>query len=230
MSIWGRVFAAGYDRLTARTERDGLAARRAALLAHATGDVLEIGAGTGANLEHYGDALASLTVTEPERPMAKRLQAHIAQRRPGTRLLQAPAEELPFADDSFDTAVATLVLCTVPDESRALRELHRVLRPGGRLLFIEHVRSDDPGLARWQDRLEPLQVRVGHGCHPNRATLDEIRAAGFEVTEVELGSLRHAPPILRPLVTGVAQVPSAASLDSSSLRSEPSEASDSARS
>lgn len=229
MSIWGRVFAAVYDNMMARTERDGLGARREHLLAQATGDVLEIGGGTGANLAYYGDRPASLTITEPEEPMARRLEARIAESRPQARLQRASAEELPFADASFDTAVATLVLCTVADQPRALRELARVLRPGGRLLFIEHVRAQEPRLARWQDRLEPLQVRLGHGCHPNRPTLDAIRAAGFEVTQVEHGTLRHAPAIVRPMIAGVAQLSSAASRDASSLRSGPSEASDSAR-
>ena len=204
MSIWGRVFAAMYDRVMAHTERDGLIERRAALLARATGDVLEIGGGTGANLVHYGDGVSSLTVTEPEPPMVKRLQAHIAERRPGTRLLQAPAEELPFDDDSFDTVVSTLVLCTVQDQPLALSELRRVLKPGGRLLFIEHVRAEDPKLAKWQDRVMPMNRRIAHGCHCNRATLDGIRAAGFDVTDVEHGSLAHAPPFVRPLIAGIA--------------------------
>ena len=204
MSVWGRVFAAVYDRMMASTERDGLAARRAALLGQASGDVLEIGGGTGANLNHYGDRVTSLTVTEPEPPRAKRLRAHIAQRRPDTRLVEAPAEQLPFDDASFDTVVSTLVLCTVADQSRALSELRRVLRPGGRLLFIEHVRSDDPKLAKWQDRLLPLNVRMGHGCHCNRATLAGIRAAGFEVLDVEHSKLAHAPPLVRPLIAGTA--------------------------
>jgi ubiquinone/menaquinone biosynthesis C-methylase UbiE len=166
--------------------------------------VLEIGGGTGANLSHYGSGVTSLTVTEPEAPMARRLQAHIDERRPGTRLVQAPAEQLPFDDGSFDAVVSTLVLCTVGDQPQALRELRRVLKPGGRLLFIEHVRSDDPKLASWQDRLLGLNVRMGHGCHCNRATLDGIRAAGFDVADVEHGSLAHAPPLVRPRIAGVA--------------------------
>jgi len=204
MSVWGRVFAAMYDRVMAHTERDGLIERRAALLAQATGDVLEIGGGTGANLVHYRDGVTSLTVTEPEPPMAKRLEAHIAERRPGTRLLQARAEELPFDDDSFDTVVSTLVLCTVQDQPRALGELRRVLKPGGRLLFIEHVRAEDPKLAKWQDRVMPINRRIAHGCTCNRTTLDGIRAAGFDVADVEHGSLAHAPPFVRPLIAGVA--------------------------
>jgi ubiquinone/menaquinone biosynthesis C-methylase UbiE len=205
MSLWGRVFAAMYDRMLARTERDGLGAHREALLSAADGDVLEIGGGTGANLAFYGSGVGTLTITEPETPMMRRLQKKLDGSRPDAKVLRAPAEELPFNDDSFDVAVSTLVLCTVEDQPRALRELRRVLRPGGKLLFIEHVRSDDPKLARWQDRMMPFNVRFAHGCHCNRSTLDGIRAAGFEVTQVENDTLKHAPPFVRPLIVGVAQ-------------------------
>ena len=186
------------------SERDTFAAHRRALLAGATGDVIEIGGGTGANLQMYDGALRSLTVTEPEEPMVVRLQRKIDEQRPGTKLVRASAEELPFEDDSFDTAVSTLVLCTVADQPRALSELRRVLRPGGRLLFIEHVRADDERLARWQDRLQPMQGWLACGCHCNRPTLDGIRSAGFEVTRLEHDTIAHAPPIVRPLIVGVA--------------------------
>jgi len=205
MGLWSKVFAAGYDRLLASSERDTFQAHRRALLASATGDVIEIGGGTGANLPLYGEDVRSLTVTEPEEPMLARLQARIDEVRPGTRLVSAPAENLPFAADSFDVAVSTLVLCTVGRQPDALRELRRVLRPGGRLLFMEHVRSDDEGLARWQDRVTPLNRRLLCGCHPNRATLDGIRDAGFEVTRVENDTVAHAPPFIRPLIVGMAQ-------------------------
>jgi ubiquinone/menaquinone biosynthesis C-methylase UbiE len=204
MSIWGHVFAALYDRMVGKTERAGLGEHRRALLAGATGDVLEIGGGTGANLEYYGDGVRTLTLVEPEKPMLKRLQRHIEQRAPQAKVLRAPAEDLPFNDASFDVVVSTLVLCTVDDVPRALRELHRVLRPGGRLLFIEHVRSDDPALARRQDRMLPINVRVANGCHPNRRTLDSIRSAGFEITSLEHDTLKHAPKFIQPLIVGVA--------------------------
>jgi ubiquinone/menaquinone biosynthesis C-methylase UbiE len=205
MSLWGRIFAAMYDRMLAKTEAAGLGAHREALLTAATGDVLEIGGGTGANLPFYDGGVATLTITEPEQPMVRRLHKRIEQCRPEAKLLRAPAEDLPFNDDSFDVAVSTLVLCTVDDQPRALRELRRVLRPGGRLLFIEHVRSDDPKLARWQDRMMPLNARFGHGCHCNRPTVDGIRDAGFEVTRLDRDTLKHAPPFVRPLVVGVAE-------------------------
>ena len=118
-------------------------------------------------------------------------------------MLRAPAENLPFEDDTFDTAVSTLVLCGVSDQSRALHELHRVLRPGGKLLFIEHVRSDEPGLARKQDRMNAINHFLV-GCDCNRETLDSIEAAGFEVTELERTTLAEAPAFVSPLIVGVA--------------------------
>jgi ubiquinone/menaquinone biosynthesis C-methylase UbiE len=193
-----------YDRMIGKAERSGLGDHRRALLAEATGDVLEIGGGTGANLEYYGDTVRSLTIVEPEKAMLKRLQRHIEQRAPRAKALRAPAEDLPFNDASFDAIVSTLVLCTVDDVPRSLRELRRVLRPGGNLLFIEHVRSDDEKLARTQDRMLPINVRIGHGCHPNRRTLDSIRDAGFEVTSLEHDTLKHTPKFIRPLIVGVA--------------------------
>jgi ubiquinone/menaquinone biosynthesis C-methylase UbiE len=170
---------------------------------------LEIGGGTGANLPFYNGAVRTLTITEPEQPMARRLHRRIHQSKPKAKMLRAPAEDLPFNDETFDVAVSTLVLCTVDDQPRALRELRRVLRPGGRLLFIEHVRSDDEKVARWQDRLMPFNVRLARGCHCNRPTLDGIRAAGFEVTELAHDTLKHVPPFVRPLIVGVADRPAA---------------------
>jgi ubiquinone/menaquinone biosynthesis C-methylase UbiE len=204
MSLWGHIFAAMYDRMTRSTERAGLGAHREALIGTATGDVLEIGGGTGANLPFYGAGVRTLTITEPDKPMIRRLERRIGELAPQAKLLRAPAEDLPFQDESFDVAVSTLVLCTVDDQPRALRELRRVLRPGGRLLFIEHVRAEDPKLARLQDRMHPLNVRFAHGCHCNRATLESIRAAGFDVAQLDHDTLNHVPPFIRPLVVGVA--------------------------
>ena len=206
MSVWGRIFAGIYDHVMAKTESAGLGAHRQALLAAATGDVLEIGAGTGTNLRYYGDSVQTLTFTEPEKPMVRRLQKRILERRPYAKLLRAPAEDLPFNDDSFDTVVATLVLCTVDDQPRALRELRRVLRPGGRLLFIEHVRSTDPELARYQDRMNGIN-RFVVGCDCNRPTLDSLQEAGFTITRVEHTTLPKAPKCARPAIVGSATAP-----------------------
>ena len=199
MSFYGRVFAAIYDRLMAGTEKAGLSDRRHGLLSEASGRVIEIGAGTGVNLQHYGDGVTELVLTEPEEPMAQRLEQKAAGRATVTR---APAEALPFPDDSFDTAVATLVLCTVSDPERALAEIDRVLKPGGKLLFIEHVRSDDPRLARWQDRIAPLWRPIGHGCNCNRPTHDLISARFGDRAHIEDGEMPKAPPIFRPLKQG----------------------------
>jgi ubiquinone/menaquinone biosynthesis C-methylase UbiE len=203
MSLGERFFAWNYDRFVRKTEKASFAPRRAQLLPHLEGEVLEIGAGTGANLSYYGDGVMSLTMTEPSKPMVRRLQRHAEEVRPGVRVLRAPAEDLPFEDDSFDVAVSTLVLCSVDDQPRALRELHRVLRPGGQLVFMEHVRSEEEKLARLQDRLNWLNNLVAH-CDCNRPTLDSMREAGFSVEEVEHGTLEKAPPFVRPLVAGAA--------------------------
>jgi ubiquinone/menaquinone biosynthesis C-methylase UbiE len=206
MSLRTKFFAMTYDRQMAKTEEAGLRAFRERLLAGATGDVLEIGGGTGANLPCYGSAVTSLTFTEPEPSMLRRLEGKVRARRPDAKVLRAPAEDLPFDDGSFDVAVSTLVLCGVDDQPRALRELRRVLRPGGRLLLIEHVRSGDPGTARLQDRLNWLN-RLVVCCDCNRPTLDSIRAAGFTVTQVESTELPKVPPFVRPAILGSATVP-----------------------
>jgi len=209
MSLRAEMFALTYDRQTAKAEKAGLRAFRERLLAGASGDVIEIGGGTGANLPHYGPAAGSLTLTEPQLPMLRRLQRKVREQRPGTRVLRAPAEDLPFDDHSFDVAVSTLVLCGVDDQPRALRELRRVLRPGGRLLFLEHVRSGDPGTARLQDRMNWLN-RLVMRCDCNRPTLDSLWSAGFTVDQVEHTALPKAPPFVRPAILGSATVPATA--------------------
>jgi ubiquinone/menaquinone biosynthesis C-methylase UbiE len=166
--------------------------------------VLEIGAGTGANLPLYRANVESLTVTEPDASMAKRLERRAREQPRPLDVVRAPAEKLPFEDGHFDVAVSTLVLCTVDDVARALAELRRVLKPGGELLFIEHVRSEEPGLARWQDRLNGVNRVMGHGCNCNRSTLDAIHVAGFTITELAHNELPKALPILRPLAVGAA--------------------------
>jgi ubiquinone/menaquinone biosynthesis C-methylase UbiE len=204
MSLRSWLFAATYDRMSAGGEEAGLGEYRQQLLAGASGRVIEIGGGTGANLQHYGPDIEALTVTEPEPPMLKRLEKKAREEAPNATILRAPAEKLPFEDDSFDTAVSTLVLCGVDDQVRALGELKRVLRSGGRLLFIEHVRSDDPDLGRFQDRMNRVN-RFVVGCECNRRTLAAIEAAGFDVSDVEHTELPKTPKFVRPLIVGTAQ-------------------------
>jgi ubiquinone/menaquinone biosynthesis C-methylase UbiE len=203
MGLRRSFFALNYDRQLAKVEQAGLGELRQTLLADAGGRVLEVGGGTGANLPFYGPDVESLTITEPEPSMLRRLERRVREQSPDTKVVRAPAEDLPFEDNTFDVAVSTLVLCGVDDQARALGELRRVLRPGGRLIFIEHVRSEEPGLARWQDRLNGLNKFVAC-CDCNRRTLDSITAEGFEVTDVEHTSLKKVPPWDRPLIAGTA--------------------------
>jgi ubiquinone/menaquinone biosynthesis C-methylase UbiE len=201
--------AAGYDRLASKSEEAGVRALRQGLLAAASGSVLEIGGGTGANLAHYDGKVESLMMTEPEPAMLRRLQHKAREQAPLAKILRAPAEDLPFEDSSFDTVVSTLVLCGVDDQARSLRELRRVLRPGGRFLFLEHVRSDDPGFGRFQDRMNWLN-RLVVGCDCNRPTLESIEKHGFSVTELERTAMPKAPKFVRPLIVGSAVVADAA--------------------
>lgn len=208
-ATWGRAFAAMYDRALENTEEAGMRDRRRELVAEARGRTVEIGAGTGLNFEHYPDAVEELVLTEPFEPMARRLRERAAGSA-GSRtvtVVEAPADRLPVEDDWADTVVCTLVLCTVDDVPATLAEISRILKPGGRLLFAEHVRSDDPGLARWQDRLEGPWKLVGHGCRCNRDTVAAIEESALTVESVDLGSLPKAAPIVRPLAVGSAVRP-----------------------
>lgn len=205
MNIWGGIFARYYDSVMQASEEHGLSRMRGELLARARGRTLEIGAGTGLNLAHYPEAVGTLTLCEPEEPMARRLRSAAAGR--DATVLVAPAEALPVPDGSVDTVVSTLVLCTVRDPAAAVAEIRRVLAPGGQLLFLEHVRSpDDPELARRQDRWDPAWKRVGHGCRCNRSTVTTLRDGGLRV-EHESTYIPKAPSIVRPAVMGAALLP-----------------------
>jgi len=180
-------------------------AARKALLEQATGRVIEVGAGTGLNVPHFPRKTRELILVEPEPPMRRRLERRLRRSGRQAVIVDARAEQLPFADRSVDTVVSTLVLCTVDRPDRALAEIARVLRPGGQLLFIEHVRADSPALAWWQDRLLGPWRRFACGCRCNRATVELMRACGFEV-EASRASWRAMPPIVRPLMSGRAQL------------------------
>src|SRR5215469_5468972 len=206
MSLRGKLFALTYDRQMAKAEKAQLGALRRSLLATADGDVLEIGGGTGANLPFYRPGTGSLTITEPEPAMVRRLERRAREQAPLAKILRAPAEDLPFEDGTFDVAVSTLVLCGVSDQPRALRQIRRVLRPGGRLLFLEHVRAGDARLARRQDRMNWLN-RLVVCCDCNRPTLASIEQAGFTVGEVTHGKLPKAPSFVSPLIVGRATTP-----------------------
>ena len=206
-ATWGRVFARGYEFFLRQSEEAGLRRMRGELLSEARGRTLEVGAGTGFNFAHYPDAVTDLVLTEPFGPMADRLRAKVSRSGRSAEVIEAPGEALPFGDDSFDTVALTLVLCTVPDPEASLREIARVLKPGGRFLFLEHVRADEPGLAKWQDRLHGPWYAFGHGCHCNRDTLATIESSPLEVDRAEKGTIPKAVPLVRPMVSGACYLP-----------------------
>jgi ubiquinone/menaquinone biosynthesis C-methylase UbiE len=195
-----------YDRFMRASEDACLRAWRHELLADLSGSVLEVGAGTGANLAHYPAGVTRLVLTEPDVRMARQLQTRLdAEPRAGVELVHADAEALPFADGSFDAVVATLLLCSVASPDRALAEIQRVLRPGGVFVFLEHVAAGDGTSRRaWQERLEPMWKHVAGNCHVTRDTQQAILASGLQLGDVQAASMRRALPILRPTIRGVA--------------------------
>ena len=186
----------------------GLRQQRHDLLAQATGATIEIGAGTGLNLPYYPPPVTRLALIEPDPHMTRRLRSRAARLGRDAEIIDATADQLPFPDASFDTAVVTFTLCSVPDEQAALSEITRVLTPGGRLLFLEHVRSADAGIAARQDKLPFPYPLIG--CHPNRDTLQEIKASPLTVESVRNGELPKAPKIERPMIVGAARRPGSA--------------------
>lgn len=198
---WPRVFAALYGPVIGLVELAGAGAARADAVGRARGRTLEIGAGAGHALPHYPEAVGELVLTEPDASMLRRLQARVAAAGRPARVVRAAAEELPFADGSFDTVVCNLVLCTAPDPRRALREAHRVLRPDGQFLFLEHVRSERPRAARWQDRVAGPWRRFACGCNCNLDTVATIAAGPLALAHVDRRSLALPGPI-RPIVVG----------------------------
>lgn len=198
-----------YDLLLAPFERSVFAPLRAELLADARGDVAEIGAGTGANLPHYPPGLTSLTLTEPDPAMRAQLIGAARSHGNGSvtaTVADAAAEGLPFEDASLDCVVSTLALCSVADLKLALSEARRVLRPGGHLLYLEHV-GDAPGTSRrrWQERLDRPWSALAGGCRLNRCTGDALRGAGFSVDHERRVELRWVPSVLGLWLLGSAR-------------------------
>ena len=202
-------FAAYWDRAV-KMESRGLQKLRDESVASLSGRVLEIGVGNGANLHRYPKAVAELVATEPDPFMLERARKHAATLERPVDLHQAPAEDLPFDDASFDAVVSFLVLCTVTDQPQALSEIMRILKPGGQLRYVEHVRFAGALGGISQDLAAPFWRWLGAGCNPNRRTREAMEDAGFTIQSIH--RFRLAPPIpplcvTRPAIFGTATRP-----------------------
>jgi ubiquinone/menaquinone biosynthesis C-methylase UbiE len=207
MALRDRIVPAIHDLLGVPMEKKPfIRETRRKLLAGADGRVLEVGAGTGYNLPHYPDGVSDLTITDGMNGMLRRAEKRAQKAGRHVTMTVAPVENLPFEDASFDTVVASLLLCSVDDQDRALAEIRRVLKPGGQYLFLEHVRSPDPKVAHSQDRWEGVWGVIGQGCHPNRDTLPRIESA-FAIEDLDQGEVPFGPKIVRPYVLGRAIIP-----------------------
>ena len=175
---------------------------RTRVLGEVEGEVLEIGFGTGLNLAHYPPGVTHLTIIDDADVLRARVDGRIAAAPFPIERARLSAEKLPFASGRFDYVVSTWTLCTIADAVAAVREVGRVLRPGGRFVFLEHGRSDDPAVARWQDRLNPIQNVIACGCNINRSVDALIRAAGLEITALERYLLEGMPRIFGEMYRG----------------------------
>jgi ubiquinone/menaquinone biosynthesis C-methylase UbiE len=200
-----------YDRIMAGQERASFSRFRAEILAELSGAVVEIGAGTGANLRHYPDAVTELHVCEPDPGMRAQLEQKLAERpdlAARTTVHAAPGEALPFQDGRFDAAVSTLVLCTVGDMTASLQELRRVLKPAGRFAFLEHVCAPrGTWQRRWQQVAEPVWTPVAGGCRLTRYQDEAIAEAGFVIDRLDRKPIRGGVGLVRDTVRGVASKP-----------------------
>ena len=201
---WG--MATFYDAMMSRAETASLGAWRKDLFKNITGDVLEIGAGTGVNLHYYSDVVTRLTLTEPDQQMRRKLENKLADMPFKHEIIAATAEALPFPDQSFDAVVSTLVLCSVVNQEKSLRELHRVLKPAGKLALIEHV--VDPqrqNIYKWQKRIEPFWKRCAGNCHLTRDSLLSLQMQGFDCTGVKQDIMSGAVFFVSPAIHGIAE-------------------------
>ena len=203
------LMAAVYDRFMRASEEACLARWRAELLRDLSGAVLEVGAGTGVTLPHYPKWVARLVVCEPDTHMRRKLKRKVdASALRNIEISDAPLDSLPFRAGEFDAVVCSLVLCSVPDQPAALAEIARVLKPGGRLVFLEHVAADGrPERLKWQRRIEPVWKHLMGNCHLTRRTEAAIAAAGFKIERIQRESIRKALPIVRPSIRGLARKP-----------------------
>ena len=212
MSIRSYFMAKFYDSSMKEIERLCFSGWRSELLSNVSGDVLEIGSGTGINLVHYPKSINSLVLTEPDNHMLKLLYKNIEQRQvdksivENTRAEKFAADKLEFPDDSFDTVVSTLVLCSVDSPVATLNEIKRVLKPNGKLYFLEHVvAADKPHLIKWQKFFQPFWIHMCGNCHLTRDTESNIKDAGFSFERIDRPYSTGGPPIVSPTIKGIAR-------------------------
>ena len=203
------VFARVFDRMATKTEEKGAAEHRDRLLSGLSGRVIEVGAGNGLNFSRYPGTVTEVIAVEPEDYLRAGAERVAEEASVPIKVVDGLAEDLPAEDASFDAAVASLVLCSVPDQANALAEIRRVLSPGAELRFYEHVLSDKRRLARVQNAVAWLWPLVGGGCHPNRDTVDAIERSGFEIERCERFPFRPSPILVpvTPHVIGTARRP-----------------------
>jgi ubiquinone/menaquinone biosynthesis C-methylase UbiE len=205
-ATWGRwVFAGAYDRFLRGAEEAGLAEQRRRVVQQASGRTLELATGTGLNLPHYGATVTELILTEPYPHMVNELRGKVRSMGRDAKIVEAFAEKLPFPDESFDTVVGTMILCSAEKPELVLAEAARVLRKGGQYLFLEHVRNPDPQVALRQDLVQPGWYLFGNGCHCNRDTIKTLEASSFVVEELHHGRIPKAWSIIEAMVTGRAR-------------------------
>ena len=200
------LMAKFYDNIMRDAEDKCLRDWRRLLLQNISGDVLELGSGTGANLEFYPDTVKRLVLIEPNAHMRQKLKIKISRcKQTNIEILNNKAESIVFADESFDAVICTLVLCSVNHLEKTLSEVYRILRPQGKLYFIEHVAAThNIKRFQWQRRLAFLWKHIAAGCHITRHTEDAISQAGFRFIEINRQSMRGVPAIVRPSIRGVA--------------------------
>jgi ubiquinone/menaquinone biosynthesis C-methylase UbiE len=202
MGFYGKHILPTLIELAMRNK--GAQAERARFVPRASGEVLEIGVGSGLNIPIYGSGVRKLYALDPSAELLRMARQRAERAAFPVELLQDPAEAIPLRDGSVDTVVTTWTLCSIPDAVAALREMRRVLRPEGRLIFIEHGRSTDPSVVRWQDRVTPLWRKISGGCHLNRPIDRLLAQGGFEVSEIERGYMA-GPRIGAYLYRGIAR-------------------------
>jgi ubiquinone/menaquinone biosynthesis C-methylase UbiE len=202
-ATWGRlVFAGAYDWFIRQAEEAGLGDQRRQMLSAASGRTLEIATGTGLNIPHYPATVTELVLTEPYPAMLNILRDKVSACGRKADVVRAAAEDLPFPDASFDTVVGTMILCTAVNPDSVLREVARILKPGGQYLFLEHVRNPDPKVARRQDRVQPAWFLFGNGCHCNRDSIETLNKSPLIIEDLRHGHIPHAMSIIEAMIIG----------------------------